>query len=577
MTTRILRCLVVLAAAAALRAEAHEVDATKLAAIARPDPNGQGPLLDPDGLPSLAAPPALMLSVNDYPALIAFDERIRNLATEPSVLTTVVDALPADPSRLLAFGDPLCGTIPVGGTLHRVTVVRVTSQEDCLAQLSVDPAPPAPAAPACGLGRESTALLVTTESDIASARARVTCLPQVVHPPPPPPPPEVCVAPTWTSPMTLPLSSAGRVMAIGNGATVSCDGTTWIAGMYATPENPDAPPGDVFRVDPAGGLTTISFDAMQMAVHLDGSGFLDVAGQRGGALAAVVRQLDQGGTVRWEYDPADSAPGAIDADVDGSSNVYFAYPTRTSGSGTDIALVKLTRDGTVVWTRQLGTDADDALGAIAVSPGGDLFVAGGTKGTFPGQASGGGQDAFVAHLDPAGNLDWVRQLGTVGDDDAMGVAVDPASGHVAIVGSTRGPLDGGASSGSAMDGYVAVFDGAGALQWLHELPPTTQATTAGLPFAFAQAVAIDRSGAVWVGGSTTGPSIGGAVPGTDVLVSRYDGAGALLWSRQLPAGFGANLSHIAFDAAGDGIAVVDVHQGLNHQFIQVLRLSPDGT
>ncbi len=113
MTTNIPRTLIAVAVGSlALGASAHEVDCSKLAAIAIQDPNGTGPLLDPAGLPSLAAAPAPVLTVNSYPALVAFDVRIRNLAAAPSVLTAVSDTMSADRGPPLVLRRPARGDHP---------------------------------------------------------------------------------------------------------------------------------------------------------------------------------------------------------------------------------------------------------------------------------------------------------------------------------------------------------------------------------------------------------------------------------------------------------------------------------
>lgn len=54
--------------------------------------------------------------------------------------------------------------------------------------------------------------------------------------------------------------------------------------------------------------------------------------------------------------------------------------------------------GTEVWTRQFGTANADHASSVSVAGGGSLVVAGRTDGILPGQASGGGNDAFVMKL-----------------------------------------------------------------------------------------------------------------------------------------------------------------------------------
>jgi hypothetical protein len=583
MTTRTLRALVLLAGAGlALPAAAHDVDCTNLVGLARPASSGAtDPLLDPDGLPSLTAAPGAILTIDHYPAIVAFEIRVRNLAPEPSVVTAVTDAFLPTPDRVLSFGDALLATIPVGGALRRIHTVAVQSLEDCRALFDA-----APSEQFCGTLRHNP-FQVTTETDVASCQARVRCARELAPaPPPPPPPPAVCVGPSWTGDMKIPLTG----ITFAYDATLACDGTTWVAGSFTDPQSPSPLSGALFRLDPAGQLAIVRLDDALDAVHLDGNGFLDVAGRRriGGAIGAgaVVRQLDPTGAQRWEYDPTDFAAGAtdegsgVDAGVDGGSNIYLAYRTTAPGRGSELALTKLDPTGAVVWSRQLGTDGDEELGHLAVSPGGGIWVAGTTTGVFPGQTGAGGQDAFLAHLDADGNLLWVRQLGSAGADRGGGVALDPGgSGRAALVGATAGPLDGGApASAGFSDAFVAVVDGAGTLEWLRELratpafPATPTGTSAG-------AVAIDDSGAVWVGGAVTlGTVPGGTFFGqSDAIVARYDPAGSFLWARQFGAGEADTITHLTIDPAGSGIATENIHVSLSFRDAHVIRLSPDGT
>src|SRR5438094_713656 len=75
------------------------------------------------------------------------------------------------------------------------------------------------------------------------------------------------------------------------------------------------------------------------------------------------------------------------------------------------------------WTRQFGTrECDEALG-VAVSGAGDVYVAGGTRGALPGQATAGLPDAFIGKYDADGNARWTRQFGSPEVDGALGVTV----------------------------------------------------------------------------------------------------------------------------------------------------------
>jgi hypothetical protein len=124
---------------------------------------------------------------------------------------------------------------------------------------------------------------------------------------------------------------------------------------------------------------------------------------------------------------------------------------------------------TLAQATYLGGSGSDFADALAIHPStGDVYVAGWTYSTnFPGttggaQASyGGGQDAFIARLDPGlTTLDQATYLGGAGDDVPIALAIHPATGDVYVAGYTYGNFPGTtggaqAASGGLQDAFVA--------------------------------------------------------------------------------------------------------------------------
>jgi hypothetical protein len=110
----------------------------------------------------------------------------------------------------------------------------------------------------------------------------------------------------------------------------------------------------------------------------------------------------------------------------------------------------------VIWTRQLGTAADDYARGSAADPTG-VYVVGATERTPPGQTSSGSSDAFVTKYDSKGDQKWIRQywlrqFGTTEADYSFGVAVDATGAYV--LGQTAGSLPGYANAGR-FDAFLA--------------------------------------------------------------------------------------------------------------------------
>ena len=202
-------------------------------------------------------------------------------------------------------------------------------------------------------------------------------------------------------------------------------------------------------------------------------------------------------------------------------------------------------DPTVDRNLYVGGSDSDAGGDLAVSPSGDVFLAGSTLSAdlsvvapMDG-ALGGTQDAFVVRYDGATLTPrWMTYLGGSGSDAANGLAVD-ATGHAFVVGSTEStdfPANGGFDDtpGGARDGFLGRLNPDGtALEWA--------AYIGGNLVDNVRDVALDSVGGVVVTGntdSTTGfplvraidATLGGA---TDSFALRATVEGALDWSTLL--------------------------------------------
>jgi hypothetical protein len=315
--------------------------------------------------------------------------------------------------------------------------------------------------------------------------------------------------------------------------------------IWVAPPDPAAGSATTFLVRALQLGTSASDDATAVAVDASGNalvvgsttGALDGSASDGGT-DAFVASLDPIGERLWLVQLADASgafdlPTAVAADASGSALVGGITQGAPYGcarlGGNDGFVTKLAASGAHAWTTAVGTAAHDMIVALAATPAGEVVVAGLTEGAFPGQASAGGWDVFVAKLDAAGAVQWIRQLGTAEDDSAKGVATD-ASGNVYVVGYTGGSLD-GVTPATGQAAFLVALDAAGATVFARQL---------ALPApAMATAVAVGGAGALYVGGSAGGQAFLGA----------YDASGAERWVRTFGAA-GDEATTVAADAAG---------------------------
>jgi hypothetical protein len=278
--------------------------------------------------------------------------------------------------------------------------------------------------------------------------------------------------------------------------------------------------------------------------------------------------------------------GSTAVATDPVGNVYVGGTTGfTSSTPTDAFLALYDSMGRQVWLRQFGTSGFDGVGGVAIDKSGNVYVAGGTSGTFAGQIARGANDAFVAKYNTAGEQLWVRQFGTVDFDAASSVATDPfgnvfvggmtsaasedadsfvakydaagnqlwmrqfavvgldevrgvatdSSGFVYFCGIVQGTFPGQISSGNE-DAFLAKYDTAGNQVWLRQFGTTG--------FDSANAVATDNGGNVYVAGESDSSD------GVGVFLAKYDTAGNQLWIRQFESGGGDVAQAVATAATG---------------------------
>jgi hypothetical protein len=285
--------------------------------------------------------------------------------------------------------------------------------------------------------------------------------------------------------------------------------------------------------------------------------------------------------------------------VDGGGNAYVtgstgssdfpvtpgAFQTNYGGSG-DAFVTKLNPAGSaLVYSTYLGGSGEEDGwgdgGGIAVDSAGNAYVTGGTGSTdfpvTPGAFqtnNGGGDDAFVTKLNPAGSaLVYSTYLGGSGQDVGEAIAVDSAGNAYVTggTGSTDFPVTPGAfqtKNAGFGDVFVTKINPAGSA-----LVYSTYLGGSGNDDQEGGRIAVDDSGNAYVTGgtfSTNFPTTPGAIKrvcrncggkkgvGGDAFMAKFNAEGSALFYSTYLGGSGADYGYgIAVDSAGNAYVTGD--------------------
>ncbi len=313
------------------------------------------------------------------------------------------------------------------------------------------------------------------------------------------------------------VGADGRVVVVGHTSPTS------ITPPYAFVRTYDASGTPLWSREIATEGTDFAF-----AVAVSSDGRIVVAGSTDNTLPgessagisdAFVRLYDANGNVLWtdQFGSSgfDAALGvAFDDSFDRivvAGATTGTLPGQTSAGNRDSFVRSYQATGTLQWTRQFGTAAEDSANAVDVGAGGHVVVAGYTDGTYPGQTSAGSRDALIRAYDVGGTLQATYQFGTAGVDVLNAVAHD-TSLHVIVAGYTTGTFIGQTSAGGT-DAFVQDYNVGGNLLF------TRQLGSSGSDIA--NAVARDPGGNLVVAGNTTGTLPGQTHVGSnDAFVQR---------------------------------------------------------
>ncbi len=210
------------------------------------------------------------------------------------------------------------------------------------------------------------------------------------------------------------------------------------------------------------------------------------------------------------------------------------------------------------WATHLGATSNALGSSIVADPAGGFYVGGVFSGTasFGGVhlTSRGGWDTFVARYDGFDKLVWASGGGGAFDDSIFGIGLDNAAN--CYVG---GVFDGAAAFGGfsitntsdpfGQNGFIAKYDGAGNVLWARQISGSMNNGVVS--------IAVDAAGHSYVTGDFAGTANFGSTPlktsegDNDIFVAKYGATGNLLWVKQAGGQYNNTGARIALDSQGN--------------------------
>jgi hypothetical protein len=275
---------------------------------------------------------------------------------------------------------------------------------------------------------------------------------------------------------------------------------------------------------------------------------------RFGSTDMFLSKYDQAGvkvfTLQLGVSGVDTVGRSVTTDING--NIYVTGVTKGGLDGNslignqDAFIVKYNSSGAKQWTKQFGVvnKVTNNYG-VALDSSGNIYLAGHTTGGLDGNTLSGIQDFYIAKYDATGTKVWIKQFGATGATVIGRSVATDLNGNVYIAGATNFGLNGNIQAG-IQDFYVAKYDGAGVMQYIRQSGVTSAITNA-------QGVATDLVGSIYVVGYTNGNLDSVSLTGTqDAFVTKYDSAGVKQFSQLLGAGGASSVGRgVSEDRSGN--------------------------
>lgn len=266
----------------------------------------------------------------------------------------------------------------------------------------------------------------------------------------------------------------------------------------------------------------------------DSSGNVYVLGKTMGAIGkenfgkndGFIVKVDSSANTIWTLQIGSKEDDDLEhAAIDNAGNLYVTgfigvNDKNTFVSQTDVLVVKINRNGEILWQKQFGTDSMDIGHNIIISSNDDIYITGSTKGVM-GSASKGQTDCFILHLDNEGNQLNILQFGTSGNDEGYGITIG-ADAKIYVCGNTGGDM--AAKNAGKSDVFWGIFS--------NELKQQEMKQFGTNENDYIGEIKTDNKNNIYIAGNTDGNTVSQHQGYGDAFLQKWNEKGELAWTKQ---------------------------------------------
>ncbi len=179
-------------------------------------------------------------------------------------------------------------------------------------------------------------------------------------------------------------------------------------------------------------------------------------------------KISNDGTIQWEKKYGGSGFDKLSMIIR-TADGGFVLMGQTNSSdlsasfgGTDLLLLKINTNGTIIWEKIIGGAGEDIANGLVVRSDGGFCIVGSTNSDFENNTKMPFSKGWILRLDNAANIIWNKSVGGSNTDILTKIVTAP-DGMLLAIGNSQSASDDITTNNGLADGWLIKFDDAGNL------------------------------------------------------------------------------------------------------------------